>query len=119
MPRRLAGVDADAHLHGAITQCLHRLACRRDGAGGGAERDEERVAGGVDLDAAIGGECLTQRAAVVGEKRGEPLRSDVVQELCGSHDVGEQERDSAAWELGSRHVKILARLGDCARNLES
>ena len=65
---RLAGVDPHAHADRAALERVARLGGGGDRVGGAREGDEEGVALRVDLDAAVRGERLPQRAAVLGEE---------------------------------------------------
>jgi hypothetical protein len=62
------GVQADPYVDGRILrpglcgQRLSRLGGSGDGFGGGGERDEEAVAGGVHLDPAVSGQAERSNA---------------------------------------------------------
>ena len=68
--------------------------CHRGGRG--RERDEERVALGVDLDAAVGFELGAQHAPVLGKRLGVGVRTHRMEQPRRRLDVGEEERDRAA-----------------------
>ena len=93
-----------------------RLARGGDGSRRGRKGDEEGVALGVDLDAAVGGEGVAQEAAVLGQRIGVALGAEGVEQLRRALDVGEQEGDRAGWKV-ARHVADDAkplRIGQCA-----
>ncbi len=69
-----------------------RSLCRR-------ERDEERVALSVDLDAAVSGEGGSQRTAMLGERVGVGVRPERMEQPCRALDVGEEERHSAGRQV--------------------
>ena len=78
--------DADRSL------CERRLGVRRrsDGAISVLERDEERVALGVDLDPAVGGERRPQHPPVLDQHVGIPV-AELVQQPRRALDVGEEK----------------------------
>jgi len=92
---------------------------RRDGGvdrvPGPREREEERVALGVDLGAAGRAERLADEAAMVARERPERLVAQLLQELRRPLDVRERERDRSRVErahratvLDSRRVRLYA-----------
>src|SRR6476469_1500110 len=70
---------------------------RREGVPGAGESDEEGVALGVDLNAAVAGERLAQEAPVLGQCIRVGV-AELVQQLRRALDVGEEEGDSAGRE---------------------
>ena len=64
-----------------------------------SERQEERVALGVDLDAAVAGERVAQHAPMLRQRLGVALPTQVVEQARRTLDVGEEERDGAGGEL--------------------
>ena len=64
--------------------------------------DEEGIALGVDLDAALPLERGPEHAPVLRERAGIRLRPELVQKQRGAFDVGEKERHRAPRELGHR-----------------
>ena len=97
--RGLAGVHADPHADVAVGQ---RSLCR---CGSGdrimraTERDEERIALGVDLDAVVLGEGVTEHVPVRGEHVAVPV-AEAAGELGRPFDVGEEEGDGSGGEAG-------------------
>jgi hypothetical protein len=71
------------------------------------ERDEERVALRIDLDPVVAGERITNRTAMVAERVGVAVGTQLVQEPRRALDVGEQERDRSGRELAG-HAAIQA-----------
>ena len=71
----------------------------RERTGSRREGEEERVALGVHLDAALGGARLPDQAAVLGERLRVCLCAELVQELRRALDVREEERDGAGREV--------------------
>ena len=65
---RRARVQPHPHRDRPRRKGFLRRGGRGHGASGGWERDEERVTLRVDLDPALGGERVTQQAAVLGER---------------------------------------------------
>src|SRR5204862_3348745 len=81
---------------------------RRQRIAGPRERDEERVALGVDLDPAVLGERSPQSAPVLGQR----IRirvAELVQQAGRPLDVREEEGDGAGGELS--HPAIIRRSG--------
>ena len=108
---RLAGVQPDPHPHlgpvGPVVgdvRALHLGRCR-DGVACADEREEERVALRVDLDAVVGGEGVADKPSMVGED-GRVTVAELLQQRGRSLDVRERERHRAAGQLG--HGSILA-----------
>ena len=98
--RRLAGVEAHAHLY---RPCLERpLPCVGGGQGvGGARKGvEERVALRIHLDAAAAAELLPQGAPVL-RQHGCVLVAELVQQPRRALDVGEQEGHRAGGQLAT------------------
>ena len=96
-------VDPDPHPDRAGLQCLARGAGRVDRPGGRRERHEERVPLGVDLDASVASEGLTEKTTVLPEDLGVRRVPELVEELRRSLDVREQERDGAGGQVPSGH----------------
>ena len=94
--RRRAGVQPHSHSDRAGLEGSLAGIGRGDRAGRGRERDEERVALGVDLDAVVGFERGAQHAPVLRERLGVGVRTDRVEQTRRRLDVGEEERDRAA-----------------------
>jgi hypothetical protein len=105
---RLAGVQPDPHLDTARGVGARHLRRGRERARSGGEGEEEGVALGVDLDSSAPGACRTHDPAVVGERLVVGLVADLVQELRGALDIGEEERDDARRKLAP-HVPVIMR----------
>ena len=97
--KRRARVDPDPDPDRAGGERLRRLVCGGNRAGRRPEGDEKCVSLGVDLDTAVGGEGLTQEAAVLGERLRIRLGAEIVQELGRAFDVGEEKGDGSGREL--------------------
>ena len=67
------------------------------------ERDEERVALRVHLDAAVPGERVPQHTPVLAQQLDVAL-SVLVQQPRRAFDVREQERDGAGWKLAHNRI---------------
>ena len=67
----------------------------------GRERDEERVALRVDLDAVVGSERGAEHAPVLGQSLGVRVGPERMKQPRRALDVGEEERDRAARELSA------------------
>ncbi len=99
--RGLAGVDSDAHADALVVgpglrgQRELRLDGRPDGIARAGERDEERVARRLDLEAGVSRKARAQQAAVLAENFLVALQADGMQEPGRSLDVAEQKRDCA------------------------
>ena len=78
-----------------------RVDRRRDRVAGPREREEEGVALRVDLRAAARAERLAHETAVVGRDAPVGLVAELLQQPRRALDVGEDEGDGAAGELGS------------------
>ena len=98
--RRRPGVEPHAHADGAGAECRLSRPGGRDGAGSGGERNEERVALCVYLDAAVRGERIAEQQTMLGERVRIPLRAESVQQTGRALDVREEEGDRAGRELG-------------------
>jgi hypothetical protein len=104
LKRGLARADAHADADVPIIRPLVRGegSLRLDGGvdGGLCAREdvEERVALRVDLMSAMGRECRTHDRAVLAQDLAVALPKPAL-ELRRALDVGEKERDSAAWQL--------------------
>ena len=103
---RLAGVDAHAHADRARLERVARVGGRGHGVRCARERDEERVALRVDLDAVVSRERISQGAAVLGEELG-VAGSVLLEKPRRALDVGEQERDGAGRKLGPGHDRAV------------
>ena len=104
---RLAGVDAHPDPDWARSERCLRLGRGGDGVGRPRERDEERVALGVDLDPVVSAEGLTDRAPMLFEKNGVG-RPVLLKETRRSFDVGEEERHRAGWQTSCAHAAIIS-----------
>ena len=107
--KRRSRVQADPYLHRTGGERLRRAGMRRTARRGGREREEEGVALGVDLDAALADAGITNHPTVLGKRHGVSLRPERVQELRRALDVGEEEGDSAAGKLRP-HAEMMCRL---------
>ena len=103
---RRSGVEADAHADRARSQRLECLGCRRQRARRSREGDEEGVALGVDLDTAVVRERRTEDAAVLGERVGICLRTQLVKEPGRALDVGEEEGNGSGRQI-SLHERMM------------
>jgi hypothetical protein len=74
------------------------LAGRRERIPRPRERDEERVALGVDLDPAVPPEGLAERASMLGQRIRVGI-AELVQQPRRALDVGKEEGDGAGREL--------------------
>ena len=74
---------------------------RRERARRRREGEEEGVALRIDLDAALGGACLTDHSAVLGERLCVALGAELVQQPRRALDVREEEGDGAGREVVS------------------
>ena len=93
--RRGSGVHAHPHTDGAPGKRRH-CALRGIGCSGrGGERDEERVALCVDLDAARDCERLAEHKAVLGERLSVGIRPERLEQPRRPFDVREQQGDRA------------------------
>src|SRR5581483_6581250 len=88
---RRAGVEPHADADRAAAKRRLRLPRRLGRVDGGREGDAEGISLGIHLDATVPREGLAQQAAVLGERLGVGLGAEVVQQLGGALDVGEQE----------------------------
>ncbi len=96
--RRLAGVDAHAHAHPPGRERPLCFSGRRHGAAGRLEGDEEGIALGAELDAAVVVDRLAQYPVMLCEQDvvGGP---ELVQQPCRTLDVGEEECDGSGRKL--------------------
>jgi hypothetical protein len=101
-----AGVDAHAHADRSGSQSIARPGSRSARALRRRERDEERVTLRIDLYAPVRGERLTQDASMLGERLRVFRCAEEVQELRGTLDVREQERDRALGKIASHRVML-------------
>ena len=86
---RLAGVQPHPDADRAGVEPVAAGEGGRDGLCGGREGDEERVALGVDLDAAVCGEDRPQDPSVLGQRFRVAVGAESVQEPRRPLDVGE------------------------------
>ena len=84
----------------ACASCTAATASR-----GALERDEERIAFVVDLVAAVTGERLAQKAAVLAERVPVALSTELVQQLRRALDVREEQRHSPGRQIA--HAAII------------
>jgi hypothetical protein len=110
---RRPGVQADPHLNRPGGERLGELPCRCQRSLRRREGDEEGVALRVDLDAAVAGEGLAQRAPVLRERLRIALCSQLVQELGRALHVGEEEGDRPGREVTPHVVIMHLRLQGC------
>ena len=89
---RLAAVDSHPHPDPDLGQGVLRGDRGLNGVGRSLERGEERVATGVDHDAAVLRDRRTHDAVVLREERGVVV-SELVQQPRRALDVGEEKRD--------------------------
>ena len=75
----------------------------------GRERDEERIALRVDLDAAVPRERVAQDASMLGERLRVLRLAELVQQPRRALDVGEEEGDGAGRELA--HPSMIRQKG--------
>ena len=100
---RLAGVESHTDLDHATGQRPLGLHRRRDGLRGPCEREEERVALGVDLCTSVGGDGFPDDATMLGQGVRVGV-SEVAQQPRRTLDVGEQEGDLAGRKLAGHRV---------------
>jgi hypothetical protein len=93
--KRLPGVQSHANPHGAVAEPGLHGPRRRDRVGRARERDEEAVAGRVDLDAAPGRARLSDDPPMLGQLRRVALRPALRQQHSRACDVREEEGDRA------------------------
>jgi hypothetical protein len=94
---RLPGVDADPHTHRPAYQRALSVRGRRDRVGGAGEGGEDGVALGPELDAAVTGERVAKRLAVLAEELCIAL-AHLFEQPRRPLDVGEEQRDRAGGE---------------------
>src|SRR5262249_13784407 len=100
---RLARMEPHPHLHLfafrplVVVQRTLRVDRGRHGVARPREREEERGALGVDLGAAARAEGLAHEVPVVARDAPVALVPELLQEPGRALDVGEDERDGAAW----------------------
>jgi hypothetical protein len=113
---RLAGVEAHPHADRPLLERSLPLTRGIERIRGASERDKERVALRVDLDAVVPLECLAQRAAVRGEGLGVVV-AELVQQPSRAFDVGEEKGDRAGGEGAHPRMMTRSRLLLRASNL--
>jgi hypothetical protein len=95
--------DSDENLGPLRPGFVHERALdghgRRDGVRRAAEGDEERIAGRIDLIAAVRRERLSNQGLVPGEQIAVAFAADLLEERGRTLDVREQEGDRAAQTL--------------------
>ena len=107
--RRRARVQAHAHARSARPRAPRWPASAAAAAPWRRrESDEERVALGVDLDAAVRDERIAKDTPVLRECLGVRVRAERVQQPRRALDVGEEERDGSAREIGA-HRRVIDR----------
>jgi hypothetical protein len=84
---------------------------RVESTGRGREGNEEGVTLGVDLDAAVTDEGLAKDPSVFFQSLRVRVRTEVVQELRRTLDVGEQEGDSPGREIAA-HMRMMRQTDD-------
>ena len=97
--RRLAGMNADPHTDIAAGQRSLGCGGRGNGVVRASERDEERVALRVDLEAVVLDERLTEHAPVRRQHVAVPV-AEAAGELGRPFDVREEEGDGSGGEAG-------------------
>jgi hypothetical protein len=75
-------------------------AARADGAGRAVERDQETVAGSIDLPGPEAGEGGADHIVVLLEQQAPPSVTEPTREFGGAHHVGEHDREHGAVGLG-------------------
>ena len=106
-PDRGARVDPDADPDGAGSQGTTAILGGLERAVRRREREEEGVALGVDLYAAVTSEGLPQHATVLGEQVRVGGLAEPVQQSGRTLDIGEQKRDSSGRQVGAHHRTVL------------
>ncbi len=105
---RLARVEPHAYEHLAparpfvVVECPLRVDRRGDCVARPREREEEGVALRIDLGAAVRAERLPHEPAVIGRDAPVGLVAEFLQQTRRPLDVGEDERDRTAGQLGHR-----------------
>jgi hypothetical protein len=94
-------VHAHAHADRRAAERLLTFTRRRKSVTRAREGDEERVALGVDLDAAVSLERGAERAPVLAQRLGVSV-AELVEQLRRAFDVGEEEGDRAGGELADQ-----------------
>jgi len=100
--------DSDAELLAVRPFVRHECALGSDGSQdripGPRERDEERVALGIDLLAAVRRKRIAKELLMLGEDSAVAV-AEALQQLRRSLDVGEEERRRSGHLLGHRHAR--------------
>jgi hypothetical protein len=91
--RPLAGVQSHPNADRRALERILRIGRRRDGLASRSERDEKRIALGIDFDTTVCVERLAQNATMLREGLGESLRAELLQQVSRPFDVGEQQGD--------------------------
>src|SRR5439155_26227056 len=113
---RLAGVEAYADADRAAVERPLAFGGGRESVFRARKSDEEGVALGVDLDAAVAGEGLPEDAPVLRQRVGVGV-AELVQQACRALDVGEEEGDGAGRELA--HLSRAANASETASSMDS
>jgi hypothetical protein len=103
---RFSGVNPNANAKRAVPQALTDLLGSVDGMRGSREGGEERVTLRVHLDSRMPAKSTADYVAVGGEK----VRVQVamlLEQLGRARDIGEKERDGAAWKILSHAESIM------------
>ena len=110
----LTGVNSDTHADRAALERVARVGGSRNCIRCASEGDEEGVALGVDLDACVRGERLSQHASVLGEEVGVG-GAVLLEESRRALDVREEKGDGADRKVGPRHERDDRIDGDLRR----
>jgi hypothetical protein len=104
--KRRARVDAHPNANRACGERPLRVSGRLERGRSRRERDEEAVAGSVDLEPVVGLDRLADRAVVSGAKLLVGGLADALEQFRRPLDVGEEERDRAGRKLA--HADSIA-----------
>jgi hypothetical protein len=89
-------------------KCALSVNCRAYRISGARKRIEERIALGIDLDAAVCVARGSEKATVVDKHFLVPL-AKMLEQLCRALDVGEEQRDGAARKVPHAHQRTTTR----------
>jgi hypothetical protein len=103
---RLARVQSHPHAHPTICERALRLLCSRGPIVRALERNEERVALRVDLDAVVAPERLPQQPTMVRQDVDVAV-TELLEESRRALDVGEEQRDGSGRQLA--HADRISR----------